>query len=164
MTSTPNSGMVLLVGSIGYSFFRLRFVYALSVMWALYAEFILLTALSGAYSDLRSFAVAIVLLAVACSVYSWFAYWREFFIRKGFLMNLNLKREERNHNRSVQLPSHTALALHVLVGSRLRLMIFFFWLSLVVCSLLLRMLPEGSARKCSAQRRVEHSAEQSMAA
>ena len=91
--------MVLLVGSIGYSFFRLRFIYALSVMWALYAEFILLTALTGSYSDVRSFAVAIVLLAVACSIYSWFAYWREFYIRKGFLMNLNLKREERNHNR-----------------------------------------------------------------
>ncbi len=113
------SGMVLLVGSIGYSFFRLRFIYALSVMWALYAEFILLTALTGSYSDVRSFAVAIVLLAVACSIYSWFAYWREFYIRKGFLMNLNLKREERNHNRfgrcvlpRAALPS--ALSAHLL--------------------------------------------------
>jgi len=93
------SGMVLLVPSIAYAFFRLRFVYALVTTWVLFAEFVLLTAVMRTYDTVHNFVVCVVLLLLANSIHTWYSYWREFYIRRGFLINLKIKREERNHNR-----------------------------------------------------------------
>jgi hypothetical protein len=107
LESTPldptYSGMALLIPSIAYSFFRLRFVFTVAVNWALFALFIALSVgvdtANATGANAQRFAVSVVLLFFALCIFSWYSYWREFFIRKGFLVNLNIKREERNHNR-----------------------------------------------------------------
>ena len=84
---------MLMISSMSATYFRLQFMICFTVMWLLTTLFIVLTSVLHSYSastDEHEYIFICALIVLGNMIFSYQAYNREYFIRKGFIAGNSL--------------------------------------------------------------------------